>query len=48
MRLLIVEDDPKLAEFVARGLRAEHYAVDLAVDGREGEEPHRLVLSTTF
>ena len=37
MRLLIVEDDPKLAEFVARGLRAEHYAVDLAVDGREGQ-----------
>jgi two-component system copper resistance phosphate regulon response regulator CusR len=37
MRLLIVEDDPKLAEFVARGLRAEHYAVDLATDGREGQ-----------
>ena len=37
MRLLIVEDDPKLAEFVARGLRAEHYAVDLAADGREGQ-----------
>jgi DNA-binding response OmpR family regulator len=37
MRLLIVEDDPKVAEFVARGLRSEHYAVDLAVDGREGQ-----------
>jgi len=37
MRLLIVEDDPKLAEFVARGLRAELYAVDLAADGREGQ-----------
>jgi two-component system copper resistance phosphate regulon response regulator CusR len=37
MRLLIVEDDPKLAEFVARGLRAERYAVDLAADGREGQ-----------
>jgi DNA-binding response OmpR family regulator len=37
MRLLIVEDDRKLAEFAARGLRAEHYAVDLAADGREGQ-----------
>ena len=37
MRLLIVEDDSKLAEFVARGLRAELYAVDLAADGREGQ-----------
>jgi DNA-binding response OmpR family regulator len=36
MRLLIVEDDRKLAEFVARGLRAERFAVDLAADGLEG------------
>ena len=36
MRLLIVEDDRKLAEFVARGLRAERFAVDLAADGQEG------------
>jgi len=36
MRLLIVEDDRKLAEFVARGLRAESFAVDLAGDGAEG------------
>jgi DNA-binding response OmpR family regulator len=35
MRLLIVEDDPKLAEFVARGLRAERFAVDVAADGAE-------------
>jgi len=37
MRLLIVEDDPKLADFVARGLRAESFAVDIAADGREGQ-----------
>jgi DNA-binding response OmpR family regulator len=37
MRLLIVEDDRKLAEFVARGLRAEHFAVDIAGDGLEGQ-----------
>jgi len=36
MRLLIVEDDRKLAEFIARGLRAERFAVDLAADGLEG------------
>jgi DNA-binding response OmpR family regulator len=37
VRLLIVEDDHKLAEFVARGLRAERFAVDIAADGREGQ-----------
>src|SRR5580658_1908483 len=36
MRILIVEDDRKLAEFVARGLRAERFAVDIASDGLEG------------
>jgi DNA-binding response OmpR family regulator len=36
MRLLIVEDDHKLAEFVARGLRSESFAVDIATDGRLG------------
>jgi len=37
VRILIVEDDRKLAEFVARGLRAERFAVDVAGNGREGE-----------
>lgn len=37
MRILLVEDDRKLADFVARGLRAERFAVDLAGNGREGE-----------
>ncbi len=37
MRILIVEDDRKLAEFVARGLRAERFAVDIVGNGREGE-----------
>jgi DNA-binding response OmpR family regulator len=30
MRLLVVEDEKKLAEFVARGLREERYAVDVS------------------
>jgi two-component system OmpR family response regulator len=33
MRLLLVEDDEKLARAVARGLRHEGYAVDVAHDG---------------
>jgi two-component system OmpR family response regulator len=33
MRLLLVEDDEKLARAVARGLRAEGYAVDVEADG---------------
>jgi two-component system copper resistance phosphate regulon response regulator CusR len=37
MRVLIVEDDRKLAEFIARGLRAEGFTIDLAPDGREGQ-----------
>ena len=33
MRLLVVDDDPKLAAALARGLRGEGYAVDVAGDG---------------
>lgn len=36
MRLLLVEDERKLADFVARGLRAESMAVDIAATGPEG------------
>ncbi len=36
MRLLVVEDERKVADFVARGLRAERYAVDVAYDGTSG------------
>ena len=35
-RILIVDDDPKLSEFVARQLRGEGYSVDTAMDGQEG------------
>src|ERR1039458_1872059 len=33
MRLLLIEDEKKVADFVARGLRAERFAVDVAADG---------------
>ena len=36
MRILVVEDNPKVASFIKRGLQEEHYAVDLATDGEEG------------
>lgn len=36
MNLLVVEDDPRVADFLHRGLRAEGYKVQLASDGQEG------------
>jgi two-component system copper resistance phosphate regulon response regulator CusR len=36
MRVLLVEDDKRIAGFVAKGLRENAYAVDLAQDGEEG------------
>jgi DNA-binding response OmpR family regulator len=37
MRILVIEDEPAIADFVARGLGAEGYAVTCASDGAEGE-----------
>jgi len=36
MRLLVVEDEEKLAQLVKRALVAERFSVDVAHDGREG------------
>src|SRR5579884_1831217 len=36
MRLLLVEDDKKIAGFVLRGLKEEGYGCDHALDGAEG------------
>ncbi|MGB3440992.1 MAG: response regulator transcription factor [Actinophytocola sp.] len=38
MRILIVEDEEPLADAIARGLRREGMAVDVALDGDEGHE----------
>jgi len=35
MRLLLVEDDPRIARFVTKGLREQAYAVDVAGTGEE-------------
>lgn len=37
MRILIIEDEKKVASFIKRGLEQESYAVDIANDGIEGE-----------
>lgn len=42
MRILVVEDEEKLASIIARGLRAENYVVDIALTAADG-----LHLATT-
>ena len=36
MRILVVEDEPSIANFVCKGLKEAGHAVDLAIDGRDG------------
>ena len=36
MRILLIEDEREIAEFIMRGLRAERFAVDWANTGEEG------------
>jgi two-component system OmpR family response regulator len=36
MRVLIVEDDPTIADFVAKGLAEAGYTTDVAADGEQG------------
>ena len=38
MRILIIEDEKKMASFLERGLKEEHYTVDIAYDGEKGWE----------
>jgi two-component system copper resistance phosphate regulon response regulator CusR len=38
MRILLVEDEKKVADIIVRGLKAERYAVDVAHDGLGGWE----------
>ena len=37
MRILVVEDEKRLAGFIKKGLEEQYYAVDVAYDGQEGE-----------
>jgi two-component system OmpR family response regulator len=36
MRILLVEDDHKIASFIIKGLKAQGFAVDHAIDGEDG------------
>jgi len=49
MRLLVVEDEKKVASFIKKGLEEEGYVVDLAYDGESGlelalEKVHDLIV----
>ncbi len=49
MRILIVEDEQKVSDFIRRGLKEEGYAVDAAFDGEQGlflasTNPYDLIL----
>ena len=45
MRILVIEDEVKIAQFIKRGLKEEGYAVDVANDGEEG---HFLLSSNEY
>ena len=49
MRILIVEDEPKIGQALKKGLQQEQYAVDLVAEGKEGlamalSEPYDLII----
>ena len=50
MRILVIEDEKKVASFIKKGLEEEYYAVDVAYDGKEGlklstSEEYDLIIS---
>ncbi len=45
MRILVIEDDPTVGEFVRRGLEEQRWHADLVANGLEGE---RLALSQPY
>jgi len=45
MRVLIIEDEIKIASFMKNGLKQERYEVDLETNGRDGLE---LAMNTQY
>ena len=43
MRILVVEDEPKVASFIRRALEEESYAVDVCADGAGGLDWAQMV-----
>ena len=48
MRILIVEDDDRIAKPLAEDLRQQHHVVEIAVDGIEGWDYTRSHLKSIF
>jgi DNA-binding response OmpR family regulator len=49
MKVLVIEDDPTVGQFVKRGLEEQRWTVDLVTDGEEGEalarsQPYDIVV----
>lgn len=49
MKVLVIEDDPTVGQFVKRGLEEQRWSVDLVADGEEGErlarsQPYDIVV----
>src|SRR4026208_1108192 len=38
MKILVIEDDPTVGQFVKRGLEQQRWGVDLVADGDSGEQ----------
>jgi two-component system copper resistance phosphate regulon response regulator CusR len=38
MKILVIEDEPKLAQFIEKGLKEQNYQVDVAHDGESGKK----------
>ena len=45
MRILVIEDEPKVASFIRQGLEEQNYEVDVAYDGQTGK---RLAISKEY
>ncbi|HRQ84784.1 MAG TPA: response regulator, partial [Flavobacteriales bacterium] len=44
MKVLLVEDEPQLAEVIARSLTREHFTVETAVNKAEADHSYDLIL----
>ena len=49
MRILVIEDEPKVARTLVKGLEADHFAVDLAgTEKKVSSWPPRLIMTESF
>src|SRR5512133_2467391 len=48
MKILIVEDEPKVASFIKKGLEENNYEAEIAYDGISGEKLARLYRYNLF